>query len=234
MIRVAVVEDNTDLREEVLFQLRHAGREAIGVGDGAALDALLREQDIDIVVLDLGLPGEDGMAIASRLRRDSGMDLGIVMLTARGALDDRVEGLETGADAYLVKPVEMRELLAVIGSVERRLAASAAAPFSSSTWKLDTVRRELVSIGGKSVTLTDTEFRLVERLVQVSPAVASRRELAEAMGESDFLQFDERRLEAAISRLRRKLQEETGEAPLRSARGRGYVFAAQVRMNGAG
>lgn len=220
MSRIAVVEDNEDLREEILFHLQRAGHVARGAADAVGFDALHAATPFDLVVLDLGLPGEDGLSLAARLRREGGVR--IVMLTARGSLDERVTGLDAGADAYLVKPVDMRELLAVVASVTRRLPESAA-------WVLEGVRRRLLAPGGQAVDLTDTEFRLLEAMIAAAPEVASRRDMAIALGETDFLAYDERRLEAAVSRLRRKLLAATGESPLRAARGRGYVFAATVR-----
>ncbi len=227
MSRIIVIEDNADLREEVLFQLRHAGHQAEGVADATAFDALKGMTDWDIAIIDIGLPGEDGLSIARRIREDSMM--GLIMVTARGTLDDRVRGLGDGADAYLVKPVEMRELLAVVSSVERRLAGAPSAA-AAGAWLLDVAHRELRSPDGKAVALTETEFRLMGAMAWAFPEVATRKALAGALGEEDFLNFDERRLEAAISRLRRKLESEVGESPLRSARGRGYVFAAPVRI----
>lgn len=226
MSRIIVIEDNADLREEVLFQLRHGGHQAEGVADAAAFDALKGMTDWDIAIIDIGLPGEDGLSIARRIRADSMM--GVIMFTARGTLDDRVSGLQDGADAYLVKPVEMRELLAVVSSVERRLAGASSA--AAGAWLLDVAHRQLRSPDGKAVALTETEFRLMGAMAWAFPEVATRKALAGALGEEDFLNFDERRLEAAISRLRRKLESEAGESPLRSARGRGYVFAAPVRI----
>lgn len=225
MARIIVVEDNADLREEVLFQLQHAGHVAEGAADATAMDALLARGAWDIALVDIGLPGEDGLSIARRLRRDTAM--GIVMLTARGGLADRVQSLSEAADAYLVKPVEMPELLAVVASLERRMAPP---PADTPAWLLDVARRELRAPDGRAVPLTETEFRLMGAMAWAFPEVATRRALAGALGEEDFVNFDERRLEAAISRLRRKLESGTGESPLRSARGRGYVFAAPVRI----
>lgn len=225
MTRIIVVEDNDDLREEIVFQLRHAGHAARGAGDGPALDRALAAEAAEVIVLDIGLPGEDGFAIARRLRRTL-PDIGIVVLTARGLLEDRLRGLDLGADAYLVKPVDPRELVAVVASLARRVA-----PVDGDDWVLDTTRRELLDPQGTGIALTHTEYLLMQALAQCAPDVASRRTLVEALGH-EFLQFDERRLEAALSRLRRKLQGEAGDSPLKSARNQGYVFAAPIRCTG--
>lgn len=226
MSRVAVIEDNGDLREEIVFHLSHAGYQAEGVADGPGLDRVLQADAPDVVVLDIGLPGEDGFSIATRLRRDH-PEIGIVMLTARSLLEDKLQGLALGADAYLVKPVDLRELIAVVASVGRRLPARQAD--NDSGWQLDTRRRAVVSPAGVTASLTHTEYLLMLQLAQAAPQVASRRVLIEALGH-DFLQFDERRIEAAISRLRKKLQLGANESPLRSARTQGYVFAAPIKI----
>ncbi|MFZ5757852.1 MAG: response regulator transcription factor [Pseudomonadota bacterium] len=226
MSHVTVVEDNTDLREEVVFHLRHAGHEAVGVPDSTGLDHTFSLRSPEVVLLDIGLPGEDGFSIAARLRR-SHPDIGIVILTARGLIEDKLHGLHAGADAYLVKPVDMRELVAVVASVSRRLPSRDGS--AGDIWKLDTTRREVISPAGSVTTLTHTEYRLLLQLAEASPEIASRRALVEALGH-DFLQFDERRLEAALSRLRKKLKGDSEESVLRSARTHGYVFAAQIRI----
>lgn len=226
MSRVIVVEDNKDLREEIIFHLQRGGHDATGAGDGPALDSALAEGLFpEVVVLDIGLPGEDGFSIATRLRRDH-PGIGIVMLTARGLIDDKLQGLSLGADAYLVKPIDLRELIAVVVSVSRRIAPRVAL---EGTWQLDTTRREVISPRGMQAPLTNTEYLLMLQLAQAAPEVASRRALVEALGH-DYLQFDERRIEAAISRLRKKLQDDDGDSPLRSARTQGYVFAAPIRI----
>ncbi len=127
MIRVGLVEDNLDFRAEVHFHLSRAGFAISLVSDGRDLDDQLQCHPCDLLVLDLGLPTEDGRAIATRLRL-SHPGVGIVMLTARGALTDRLDGLERGADAYLVKPVDMRELAVTLRSVHRRLGANHTPP----------------------------------------------------------------------------------------------------------
>lgn len=226
MIRIAVVEDNPDLCEELVFQLRHEGYDAEGFPDGASLDRGFLQFAPEIVVLDLNLPGEDGLSIAARLRSLS--DVGIVMLTARGTLSDRVIGLETGADAYLVKPVDRRELLAVLQSVYRRISDK---PITASgVWQLSPAQRLVCTPEGQKIALTDTEFRLLMQLAKSYPNVAQRRALIESLGH-EYLQFDERRLEAAMSRLRRKLRsDESLPSPLRSARAQGYVFTELIQI----
>jgi DNA-binding response OmpR family regulator len=177
-------------------------------------------------VLDLGLPLEDGLFIARRLRQQQPV-LGIVMLTARGSLDDRLAGLEEGADAYLVKPVDMRELVGTLHSVLRRLTVVAP---PSEAWLLYPDTLSIGSPSGELVALTATEMNLLKCLAEAAPDPVSRETLAAAMGHPEP-DFDYRRLEVAFSRLRKKIDTTLAvESPIRSARGRGYVFAAPVRL----
>jgi two-component system OmpR family response regulator len=226
MTRVGLVEDNLDYRAEVAFHLRRVGFEIALESDGVGIDAQLADSPCDLLVLDLGLPVEDGLVIARRLRRRQ-PGLGIIMLTARGSLDDRLSGLEEGADAYLVKPVDMRELVGTLHSVQRRLTA--AAP-PSEAWSLNPATLSIGSPSGELVALTATEMDLLKCLAAAAPEPVSREALAAAMGHPEP-DFDYRRLEVAFSRLRKKIETTlAGESPIRAARGRGYVFAAPVRL----
>ena len=226
MTRIGLIEDNLDYRTEVAFHLRRAGFDVALESDGVGIDAQLAACPCNLLVLDLGLPVEDGLVIAHRLRqRQPG--LGIVMLTARGSLDDRLAGLEEGADAYLVKPVDMRELVATLQSVQRRLAA---AVLPSEAWSLAPDTLSIRSPAGEAVELTATEMDLLKCLAAAAPEPVSREVLAAAMGHPEF-DFDYRRLEVAFSRLRKKIETATtSDSPIRAARGRGYVFAAPVRL----
>jgi DNA-binding response OmpR family regulator len=226
MIRIGLIEDNLDYRTELAFHLRRAGFEIVLESDGVSIDAQLANCPCDLLVLDLGLPVEEGLVIARRLRQQRPA-LGIVMLTARGSLDDRLAGLEEGADAYLVKPVDMRELVGTLHSVRRRLTATAP---SSEVWLLNPNTMSIGSPSGDIVVLTATEMDLLKCLATAAPSPVSREGLAAAMGhpESDF---DYRRLEVAFSRLRKKIETASADgSPIRAARGRGYVFAAPVRL----
>jgi DNA-binding response OmpR family regulator len=227
---LALVEDNASLRTELVFHLQHAGHDVTGLRDGAELDAHLASQPCRLVVLDLGLPGEDGLAISNRLRH-SHPQLGIVMLTARGMAHDRLAGLHSGADCYLVKPAPPAELLAVIDNLLRRLAPAAPLPAPTPTptppppaWQLRRRSRTLAAPDGTQVALTHMESVLLQTLQACAPAPASRRRLIEALGGS-YLEFEQRRLEVAISRLRSKLAQAWPQVEaLRAARGIGYLL----------
>jgi DNA-binding response OmpR family regulator len=200
MIHVAVVEDDEDLREEVVFNLKDEGFLVTACVDGESLDHVLDDMPIDVTVLDIGLPGEDGLSIARRLRRRLPM-MGIVMLTARTARSQRIEGLEEGADAYLGKPADMRELALTIRALARRVKV---VPVADEGMTLDASARKLHLPNGTRIDITPSECVLLARLARAPRQQASRVQLIEALG-GDRYEYDERRLEALISRLRRKL-----------------------------
>lgn len=224
MIRILVVEDNPILREEVVFFFSRQGHQAQGVADGRAMDKALAESEVDIIVLDIGLPGEDGFSIAERLTQNPNGP-GIVALTARGNLDDRLRGLRNGVDAYLVKPADLRELQALVEGLYRRVSPQARPDVSG--WRLSLSRRCVVPPQGAEVQLSTSETSILKVLANEKAPVA-RRDIIAAMGRN-YLEFDERRLEVAISRLRRKLMPDNPAAcPLRADRGIGYSFAAPL------
>lgn len=225
MIKVAVVEDDTDLLEELHFNLSDEGLCVTRCPDGAALTQVLPTHGLDAVVLDLGLPGEGGDSIVRRLRREWPR-LGIVILSARSQSQDRVRLMEEGADVYMTKPVDMRELALVIKALVRRLRPNKA---QEHVLVLLADRHQLVSAQGTAVDLTLSETTLLARLARATGQALSRRQIIEALG-GDYLQYDERRLEALISRLRKKL--ETAGVPsnaLTAVRGQGY--ALQVTLH---
>lgn len=222
---IAIVEDNEDLRTELVFHLECAGYSATGLPHGIALEHHLAHQPCRLVLLDLGLPGEEGLSICQRLRATR-PELGVVILTARAMARDRLSGLQGGADAYLVKPTPPEELLAVIANLLRRLPAIglAAQAVGDRSWVYCSRTVELTAPNGRAVPLTHAEGRLLEALLLRAPRPARRRELVEALG-GRYLDFAEHRLEVAISRLRRKImQAMPGAEPIRAARGIGYLL----------
>ena len=226
-MRVGLIEDNADYRTEVAFHLRRADIEIVLESDGIGVDDQLENCPCDVLVLDLGLPVEDGLVIARRLR-ERRPGLGIVMLTARGSLDDRLAGLEKGADAYLVKPVDMRELVATLYSVQRRLAATPSVA-TVQHWTLDPRTLSLTSPKGQAIKLSVNEVELLKQLGAADGAPVSRRELAQALGYPNP-DFDDRRLEVAFSRLRQKIEAiEPDSTVIRAARGQGYLFAGILK-----
>ncbi|MEI8170740.1 MAG: response regulator transcription factor [Rhodoferax sp.] len=239
-LRVFLVEDTADLREEIVFGLTALGLDVSGFGDAIGLYRALAVKSCDIVVIDVGLPGEDGFSIAQHLRNNP--TLGIVFLTARATLDDRLHGLGMGADAYLVKPIDVRELAATLRAVDRRLfgkpettlVASLAAKGSPSApvtacWSLSADDWVLRNPQGCELTVTDTERRFLKIMVASAGQVVERETLIDAFAQivSDY---DPHRLDALVSRLRKRTEMAgLGSLPLQSIRGTGYVFSVQDR-----
>jgi DNA-binding response OmpR family regulator len=220
MARIIIVEDDLGQQEELQSFLMYAGHEVLAVNSGAELDR--RVQFIpDIVLLDYNLPGETGVDLALRLRKQYGSAVGIVMVTARSLGTDRVECRRAGADDYLVKPINFAELLALIDNLYQRLKP--AAP-SEEAWRLMPVRSELVPPGAPAIPLSGIELLLLQALASTPNRQADRDTLIRALGKNP-LAYDPRALEANISRLRRKLPLlEDGRNPLQAMRGMGYQF----------
>jgi len=221
MTRIIVIEDDMGQQEELQSLLAHAGHEVRAVGDGVALDRCLWQFTPDIVLLDYNLPGEPGVALASRLRQRFGSRIGLVMVTARGMAIDRIVCRRAGVDDYLVKPVDFDELLALIDNLSRRLKMTK--PDGESWWLLSS-RFQLVPPGASAVTLSGWELLLLQALATAHNQQADRDTLIRALGKNP-LAYDERALEANISRLRRKLPPlADGSNPLQAVRGMGYQF----------
>ncbi|MBS1191931.1 MAG: two component transcriptional regulator, winged helix family [Rhodocyclaceae bacterium] len=236
--RIAIVEDEPDLRDNVLRFLGAKGYAAWGAESAESFYRQLAVSGADIVVLDIGLPGEDGLSVTSHLAGRGG--IGIIILSARGALDDRLHGMERGADLYLVKPVDLRELVAGIDAVWRRLGSAAganvpAAPFAppppqaepSLQWRLNRANWSLVSPEGAVIPLTPKEYAFLSRLVEKCGQPVPKAHIVLAFGgEPD--EFDFHRVEMLLSRLRRKGLEITGaQLPIKALPGFGLVFTGQ-------
>lgn len=237
---IIVVEDEPSLRRDMVEYLRGCGFETEGAKSGRELDECLAAKPAALVVLDVNLPDEDGFKIAARLRETRA--LGIIMVTARGASVDRVVGLEIGADAYLVKPVEMRELEAQVKSLLRRLdspspvrpaapaAPPAEAPAEEDRWTLNATDWSLTGPQGVRVPLTSTEMKLVSLLAGQARQPASRDQISLALYGRRWNPED-RSIDTVVRRLRNKVETAIGEAPpLKSVHGVGYVFSAPIRM----
>jgi DNA-binding response OmpR family regulator len=222
-LRVFLVEDTVDLREEIIFGLNALGLDVSGFGDAAGLYRALAVSDCDIVVVDVGLPGESGFSIAEHLRGNP--LLGIVFLTSHALLEDRLRGLGLGADAYLLKPIDLRELAATLHAVSRRLRAMPDVP-PAAAWSLEQGGWVLRNPQGRELMVSDTERRFLEIMVASSGQVVWRETLVAtfAAGDQDY---DPHRLDAVISRLRKRTEQAgLGNLPLQSVRGAGYVFNA--------
>jgi DNA-binding response OmpR family regulator len=223
--KILVVEDETKIARLVRDYLEHAGFEAEVVGDGETALASARRSRPDLVVLDLGLPGRDGLDVARVLRRTSSVP--IVMLTARGDETDRVVGLELGADDYVVKPFSPKELVARVRAVLRRTqAARAGGPEVLRVADVEVdVPRMRVAVAGRPVELTPTEFQLLSALMREPGRVFTRGQLLDAVHGVAFESY-ERAIDAHVKNLRKKIEPTPGRPRyLLTVHGVGYRFA---------
>ena len=176
--RILVVDDHADIRDPLAAFLRRHDLEVLTAADAAAARTLLRQHPIDLVVLDIMLPGEDGLSLCRHLAETSSTP--VILLTAMASQDDRVTGLEIGADDYVTKPFDPRELVARIKGMLRRLGRAASGwhgrRYAFGDWTLDMARHELVDAGGEPVALSTSEFRLLGVLVERAGKVLSRDE----------------------------------------------------------
>jgi DNA-binding response OmpR family regulator len=227
-IRVVACEDQPVMREYIVSGLARLGIPAVGVCDGLELNAYLATRQADIVILDIGLPGEDGYSIATRLRQER-PHIGIIMLTARDQTEDKVQGLDCGADLYFAKPVDIRELASALGSLQRRLNLNRSVP-GPARWRLDALRSRLITPTGVEVALTDNEQRFLTPLLDQPGEVVDRDLLSKALDQIPDI-YAMRRMETLLSRLRAKVMKASPEEPLpvRARHGRGYAF-----LSGAG
>ena len=226
---IVIVEDDREISDLVAGFLETHGMRTTVVRDGVGLDAALADGRVDLAVIDVMLPGEDGLAICRRLRAVS--RLPIVMLTALGSETDRVVGLELGADDYLTKPFSPRELLARLRAVLRRSAAAAPEPARKPVlrfdgWRLDLAKRHLAAPDGAQVRLTSVTFDLLVVFCQNPRQVLSRERLLDLTHGGTRL---DRSIDIQVSRLRRKI-EANPQAPslIKTVRSGGYFFTAEV------
>jgi two-component system, OmpR family, response regulator len=220
--KVLVVDDDPDLRALICDYLCSAGLDARGATDAAEMDACLSEAKFDCIVLDLMMPGEDGLSVLKRIRGPERPR--IVMLSAIGTDIDRIVGLELGADDYLAKPCNPRELLARIRALLRRSEPPSAAPLRAfGPWTLDVAQRLIVR-DGRAAALTDSEFRVLTAFLDHPQVLLTRDRLIELAKGTDSPVFD-RAIDVTISRLRKKLGP---DAPLQTVRNEGYCFTGAV------
>jgi len=224
MTTVLVVEDEIEIARVVRDYLRNAGFEVIVVGDGGSAVASVRSAKPDLLVLDLGLPGRDGLDVAREIRRWS--DTPIVMLTARGDETDRIVGLEIGADDYVVKPFSPKELVARVRAVLRRsrTAARGDEVVRAGDVEIDTAKMR-VTVGGMLVDLTPTEFQLLATLAREPGRVFTRSQLLDAV-HGVAIESYERAIDAHVKNIRRKIEPEPGSPRyVVTVHGVGYRFA---------
>jgi two-component system, OmpR family, response regulator len=231
---IAIVDDEPDITRLLAGYLSRDGFRITELASGQALSVLMPIDPPDLVLLDLGLPGEDGFAIARTLREH--WRCGLIIVTGRGDAVDKVVGLEIGADDYVTKPFDLRELLARIKAVLRRLAPAADAPTPSrerlcfDRWEIDVTARQVSATDGRQVALTAGEFDLLCVLARHAGRVLSRDFLLEQTRGRDAAPFD-RTIDVQIGRLRRKLDDDQDDPRLiKAVRGVGYVLVSAVTL----
>ncbi|WP_205065091.1 response regulator [Pantoea coffeiphila] len=231
---ILVVDDDRDIRELIVDYLIKSGYAATGAANGREMRSVLGNRHIDLVVLDIMMPGDDGLTLCRQLRSDPQKNMPILMLTARGEDADRILGLEMGADDYLVKPFVARELLARIKAILRRTRAlppnlqvtEAGRIIAFGDWQLDTTSRHLLDTQGTVVALSGAEYRLLRVFLDHPQRVLSRDRLLNLTQGRDAELF-ERSIDLLVSRLRQRLREDAREPSLiKTVRSEGYVLAA--------
>lgn len=234
---ILVVDDDPRIRQMLARYFEEEGYRVSLAGDGQEMRHCLEILPIDIILLDLVLPGEDGLALARDIRTHS--DIPIIMLTGRNDVVDRIVGLEVGADDYIAKPFHLREVLARLRSALRRRQPAASRGeaqsevYSFEGWRLDVGRRQLLSGEGKEVPLTTGEFDMLCVLVKHAGRVLQREVLMDLTRGRNLEAYD-RTIDAQIARLRRKIEQDPhNPALIKSVRGVGYVFSARASRQDA-
>lgn len=231
--QILVVDDDREIRSLLGDFLAQHGYRVSLAADGRQMQRMLGAGRFDLVILDVMLPGEDGLSLCRKLTADSGIP--IIMLTAMTAPTDRIVGLEMGADDYVAKPFEPRELLARIKAVLRRAAgkghqqAKTAQAYLFDGWRFDVSRRVLISPTGVDVALSTGEFELLHAFVLNPQRVLNRDELLERARKRIAHLFD-RSMDVQVSRLRRKLERDPANpAMIKTVRNGGYIFTPAVQ-----
>jgi len=220
-MKLLLAEDEKTLRDQLLDILERHSYTVDAAEDGARALALGEAELYDLAIIDIGLPRLSGMEVIRRLR-DQGRDMPILILTARGDWQDKVDGLSSGADDYLVKPFHVRELLARVEALIRRASGAMTRDLSLGPVSLDT-RAKNVRVNGAAVELTAFEFNLLEYLMHRPGHVVSKSELTEHLYQQDF-DRDSNVIEVFVGRLRRKLDPQNTIKPIETVRGQGYRF----------
>ena len=228
---ILVVDDDASLREQMVGYLAEHGYAVHGAADAKEMAAVMADHPIDRVVLDIMMPGEDGLSICRRLAAAPGPS--VIMVSALGDEIDRVLGLELGADDYLSKPCSPRELLARVKAVLRRHDEGPVNPNPETArflgFTLNLPRRQLRAPDGRSIMLTSGEFSLLAVFLDNAGRILSREELLELARGRDAENVFDRAIDVQISRLRRKLDDGDGFDPIETVRGEGYRFVCEVR-----
>lgn len=228
---VLIVEDDPALRTLVMRSLQQNGFQARPAGSAPEMWNAMKEMPVDVIVLDVMLPGTQGLELCRQIRQQS--DVPIIFVSAKGTEVDRVIGLELGADDYLAKPFDTRELVARIrailrrGRMDRQHEGGARREVRFDGWTVNFPRREVRSPSGASIELTGAEFDLLSSFIDNPQRVVTRERLIE-MSRTRLGDSSDRSVDVLISRLRRKISQNGGSAPIVTVRGIGYMFSAEV------
>jgi DNA-binding response OmpR family regulator len=234
--RIAIVEDEPDLRDAVAEYLGANGYEVMTAGNADAMRELVKTESFDLAILDIAMPGEDGLSLGRWLRQQAPM--GLIYATAAGAAIDRIVGLELGADDYVVKPYELRELLARVRSVLRRVPRAGEAPAATGKpaeperrvvafgeYRADLDGRMVTGPGGAILDLAKSEFDVLEVFLTRSNRLLSRATISDAIGFEEDPESS-RAVDIRIMRLRKKIEDDPSNPKfLRTVRGEGYIFS---------
>lgn len=231
-MRVIIVEDEANLRSIMVQRLEHEGFQVTGVGTALEFYREMAEDGYDIAIIDVRLPDGNGLDLASWLRRRGGT--GVVLLTALGAVVDRVNGFKSGADLYFVKPVDSEELVHAIRSLALRLGGGGSrrteAAATEARWFFDAYHWTLQPPDAPPIKLTSTEMRFLQRLLARPGTTLARSELRVELGYGMDKAGDQS-LDAMVRRLRRKIEDHFGRpAPIQTVHGEGYLFSAPLRI----
>ena len=237
---ILIVDDDREIRELVGNYLKKNGLRTTVVADGRQMRSFLESTPVDLIVLDIMMPGDDGLLLCRELRTGKHKTTPVLMLTARSDETDRIIGLEMGADDYLVKPFAARELLARINAVLRRtrmlppnlIVTEAGRRLAFGKWKLDTTARHLLDAQGTVGTLSGAEYRLLRTFLDHPQRVLSRDQLLNLTQGRDADLFD-RSIDLLVSRLRQRLADDARDpAYIKTVRNEGYVFTYAVEILG--
>lgn len=223
-MRVLVIEDEQALRDQLVDSLRDAGYAVDATASGEEGVFMGNEYPVDVAVLDLGLPDVDGLKVLSQWR-EAGRTFPVLVLTARGRWNEKVEGLETGADDYLTKPFHIEEVLARLRALVRRSSGWASKVLEAGEIQVDTGAQQ-VRVGERDIELTAYEYRLLEYLMLHVGEVISKTTLSEHLYDEET-DRDSNVLEVLVGRLRKKLDPDRSAEPIETLRGRGYRLRAQ-------
>ncbi len=229
--KIAIVEDEEDLRASMVDYLSSYGYPVWAVESAEAFYKQLLVSPIDVVVLDIGLPGESGLQVAHHLHELGSIE--IIIVSGRSSVEDRIEGLSHGASRYLIKPIDMRELVANIKSSSRVLEKlnMAAGIGTTNQWTLQRADWVLLTPEGTPINLTTREFTFIDCLLKGDRQAASRTELAYALSNGKSDGFDYHRIDMIVTRLRQKIAAKTTiKVPIKTEQGIGFMFTAECRV----